>query len=207
MTTSMVGPMDARPGYNVLTLSKTSPSHPVRASRKLPPTGTMKFLSVLCTTTSTRPLRHADVISRHVSLDWMPYALLMMCGTSSRLQTLPTPTTSSGLRGAKQLVVVRTHATFSAPTDTIASSIASTSVTSDVPSLLSSTHTTVYPAAVIDLTHVFWSMRDQTTTVASGRELLKASIDSTSAIPVATGMTSALPTSCRPATPAASLTR
>jgi hypothetical protein len=38
----------------------------------------MKFLSVDCTMASTRPLRHAAVMSWHRAADWTPYALLTM---------------------------------------------------------------------------------------------------------------------------------
>lgn len=40
-----------------------------------------------------------------------PYALLMMCATPAAWHSLATATTSSAARGAKQLVVVTTHAT------------------------------------------------------------------------------------------------
>lgn len=52
----------------------------------------------------------------------LTYALLATCGIPYFLQSLPTPTRSSGARGAKTLTVVSTAAIFSAPRLAIASS-------------------------------------------------------------------------------------
>mmetsp|Transcript_84161 Transcript_84161/g.238799 ORF Transcript_84161/g.238799 Transcript_84161/m.238799 type:complete len:200 (+) Transcript_84161:183-782(+) len=54
MKRSRVGLMVARPGYRVEILSTSSG---LGAATMAPPTGTMKFLSVLCTKASTRPRR------------------------------------------------------------------------------------------------------------------------------------------------------
>jgi hypothetical protein len=65
--------------------------------------------------------------------------------------------------GAKQLVVVTTAATFPGPILSRAALIASTSVTSSSPCRSSSITTGVRLAAEMDLRHVFWSIRLQTT--------------------------------------------
>ena len=44
-----------------LLTAATKPGRRRPAATTAPPTGTMKFLSVLCTTASTRPRRHAAV--------------------------------------------------------------------------------------------------------------------------------------------------
>jgi hypothetical protein len=55
----------------------------------------MKFLSVLCTIASTLPRRQAAVTAAVKLRACTPYALLMMCGTPSLLQSLATAMTSS----------------------------------------------------------------------------------------------------------------
>jgi hypothetical protein len=61
----------------------------------------MKFLSVLCTIASTLPRLHAAVTAAVRLRACTPYALLMMCGTPSLLQSLATAMTSSlALQGA-----------------------------------------------------------------------------------------------------------
>mmetsp|Transcript_27569 Transcript_27569/g.70229 ORF Transcript_27569/g.70229 Transcript_27569/m.70229 type:complete len:224 (+) Transcript_27569:2190-2861(+) len=152
----------ARPGYPLFTAS-TTPGRLALSATMAPPTGTMKFLSVLCTMASTRPLRHADVTSRHSAAACTPYALLIMCGTSSAAHSLATATTSSHALGAKQLVVVTTAATFSAPSSQILARTASTSVLNSSPCSASSTTTGCRPAAVIAFRQVFWSTRDHST--------------------------------------------
>jgi hypothetical protein len=59
----------ARPGYALETRSIAAAS---LAYASAPPTGTRKFLSVLDTTTSTRPTRIAREISAAVALDCTP---------------------------------------------------------------------------------------------------------------------------------------
>lgn len=54
-------------------------------------------------------------MARQMAALCTPYALLMMCGTPLLAHSFATATTSSGTRGAKQLVVVMTHATDSGP--------------------------------------------------------------------------------------------
>lgn len=58
---SSMGDAEALPGYAAFTASITW-DFPGPAATIAPPTGTMKFLSVLWTTASTRPFRQADVI-------------------------------------------------------------------------------------------------------------------------------------------------
>lgn len=64
---------------------------------------------------STRPFRMA-LFSRLVSWeDCTPYALLTRWGTPRRSHSTAISGTGSAPRGAKQLVLVITHTTFSAP--------------------------------------------------------------------------------------------
>jgi hypothetical protein len=128
-----------------------------------PPTGTIKFLSVLDTTASTRPRRHAAASAPHSAADCTPYALFTTWGTPRAWHSRATPTTSSAARGAKQLAVVSTHATAPAPTRATAAATAATSVTSWSPSSRMGTTSGSYPAAATHLRQVFWSMRGQTT--------------------------------------------
>ena len=76
-----------------------------------PPTGTIKFLSVLWTKASTRlPLSAfpaSSIICIHFEL-WTPYALLTMWGTPNFPHISATAGTSSAALGAKQEVVVIT---------------------------------------------------------------------------------------------------
>lgn len=71
--------------------------------------------------------------------------------------------TSSQARGAKQLLVVTTHATCSGPSRCTAASMALVSVIKASPSCFSSITTGARFAAVMALRHVFWSMRLQMT--------------------------------------------
>lgn len=57
----------ARQAAGALPPGLTSCVAPRLAAMTAPPTGTMKFLSVLCTTASTRPLRHAEHTCRQAS--------------------------------------------------------------------------------------------------------------------------------------------
>ena len=67
----------------------------------------------------------------------------------------PTATTSSGTRGAKHEVVVRTAAMRSAPTRSTAACMPAMSVANASPCSAVSTTTHVRPAAVIDFQHAF----------------------------------------------------
>ena len=71
--------------------------------------------------------------------------------------------TSSGTRGAKQLVVETIHSTFSTDNYFIFYSIASCEQQSESPINFSSITTGIRLAVIIDLRQVFWSMRDQIT--------------------------------------------
>lgn len=81
---------------------------------KLPPTGTMKFLSVDCTTQSN--LIFIDyLIELAIFEHWIPYALFNKWKILYFLQILETSSRESNTRGAKQLEVVNTATIFSAP--------------------------------------------------------------------------------------------
>jgi hypothetical protein len=71
--------------------------------------------------------------------------------------------TSSQLRGAKQLVVETTQATFETPRCWMAASMASQSVTNASPCCLGSMTTGRRFADTIALRHVFWSILLHTT--------------------------------------------
>ena len=68
---SIIGEADARPGYAALRES-IKPALPGPAATMAPPTGTMKFLSVLWTTASTLPRRQAAVTRVHNCLACTP---------------------------------------------------------------------------------------------------------------------------------------
>ena len=131
-----------------------------------PPTGTRKFLSIDCTTASTRPLRDARSMASITRRDCTPYALLTTWATPNRSHSSASPTTSSAPRGAKQLVTLSTQSTLPGPPScSIRSSTAATSVlsASDWPAAAGCTMLGCRPAAVMHLMHVFWSMRGSTT--------------------------------------------
>mmetsp|Transcript_45226 Transcript_45226/g.143962 ORF Transcript_45226/g.143962 Transcript_45226/m.143962 type:complete len:252 (-) Transcript_45226:19-774(-) len=109
--------------------------------------------------------------------------------------------TSSDARGAKQLVVVTTQHTLSAPSLSTAAWIPSTSVPSCPPApILRGTTTRLSPAPTIAFTHVFWSMRDQTTCLAvAGRFAFRERRTIVMAMPVARGRTAQAPRSPSPA--------
>ena len=68
MRRSNRGDIDALPGYSEFTFFVNS-GWLLGDATTDPPTGTMKFLSVLCTMPSTRPFRQAEVIIEHICFD------------------------------------------------------------------------------------------------------------------------------------------
>ena len=174
--------MHARPGYAALMAvtrdSDAEPAGPLGcgaagagaagcerrgAATTAPPTGTMKFLSVDCTTASTRPRRHAAQMAWHRAGACTPYALFTTWPTPCASHSCASSTRLSAARGAKQEEVDRTHTTWSAPTSPTARLTASMSVRSWSPSSVFSTTINSRPAASTAFTHVFWSQRGQTT--------------------------------------------
>ena len=87
MKRSKTGPIEARPGYILETCSIKAVS--VLATIA-PPTGTRKFLSVLCINASTRPCRQACSTRWQHFEHCKPYALFITCGTSFSLHILAT---------------------------------------------------------------------------------------------------------------------
>ena len=79
----------------------------------LPPTGTIKFLSVDDIRISTEPRLCASTKACVILEHYNPYALLTIWNKLFFLQISATSTTLSYARGAKQLVVVITHRTLS----------------------------------------------------------------------------------------------
>mmetsp|Transcript_2729 Transcript_2729/g.6565 ORF Transcript_2729/g.6565 Transcript_2729/m.6565 type:complete len:234 (-) Transcript_2729:130-831(-) len=130
----------------------------------------------------------------------------MTWGTSNCLHNFATSTILSTERGAKQLVVVRTHRTFSLFFE-ISSCTVSTSVTNSSPTSLFSTTRSSSPAPNTHLAQVFWSILGHMTRFAVGFFCFRARRTSVKAMPVATGKVATSPSSCMPDRESASFTR
>jgi hypothetical protein len=109
MKRSKIGLMLALPGY-LLSISLITSD---LANMTLPPTGTNRFLSIDYITTSTSSLLHTYSIILPSQLHYNPYALLIICFTLFSLHNLPISNILSLFLGAKQLVTLITHKTFS----------------------------------------------------------------------------------------------
>lgn len=104
--------------------------------------------------------------------------------------TCPESPHLSGTRGAKQLVVVKTHTIELAPCSTMARVIPARSVHTWSPSTTLGTTSGTRPAVDIALKHDFWSIRGHITYFASGpRRFLSVCNARTSDMPVAIGRT------------------
>lgn len=112
MKMSSDGVLLARPAYIAAAACTLSLSPDAITA---PPTGTRKFLSPDYTKKSTRPQAMAVLIARIILTLCMPYALLMTWAMLYDLHNLAIAITSSGRRGAKQLVVESTHKTCDLP--------------------------------------------------------------------------------------------
>ena len=105
------------------------------------------------------------------------------------LHSLAISTTLSGVRGAKQDVVLKMQRILAGVTLSIVAAIASISVTSYSPSITGWITNGFRLAVKMLLRQVFWSILGQTTYSASGFKLLRASRLRVMDIPVAKGKT------------------
>lgn len=123
MKRSTIGEAEALPGY----FAETELDHKLLdfnkdyllLKMKDPPTGTMKFLSVLCTTMEHSPFCIPSLIMCAIFEHHIPYALLTTWNKLYFFAKIEFPTTSSGTLGAKQLVVETIARMFYAPSSFI----------------------------------------------------------------------------------------
>ena len=130
----------------------------------LPPTGTMKFLSVLEMITSTVPTWSALIISLETLEHWSPYAELITWFIPYYLQSVAISTIESYTLGAKHEVVESTHNTLPWYRSSLRIFlISSMFVQSSSPFKRGSITIGLRFAVYIDFKQVFWSMRGKIT--------------------------------------------